>query len=208
MNKKDEYMEWEMEASHLASLPRTTPYLVPDNYFDDLQARINQSVFVDGLMQKEDQGFTVPQNYFEHLSEQIESKIALDNIKSLAETDGFKTPVDYFDKLNAQILSKTSAAVPKTKVVSLWASDFMKYASAACIIVLTASGLYINQQSTIKQNLTAELVNEQMLYDIDESVIIEHIQESQNASTTAASNTEIENYILDNYSSSDLSNNL
>lgn len=208
MNIKDENMEWEMEASHLASLSRTTPYRVPDNYFDDLQARINQSVFVDGLMQKEDQGFTVPQNYFENLSEQIESKIALDNIKSLTETDGFKTPVDYFDKLNAQILSKTSAAAPKTKVVRLWSSDFMKYASAACIIVLTASGLYINQQSTIKQNLTAELVNEQMLYDIDESVIIEHIQESQNVSTTAASNAEIENYILDNYSSSDLSNNL
>lgn len=209
MNIKDDNMEWEMEASHLASLPRTTPYRVPDNYFDDLQEHINQSIFMDGLMQKENQGFIVPQNYFEHLSEQIESKIALGNIKSLAETAGFKTPVNYFDKLNAQILSKTSAAIPQTKVVRLWATDLMKYASAACIIVLTASGLYFNQQSTIKQNRTAELASEQMLYDIDESVIIEHIQESQNVSTTSnASYTEIENYILDNYSSSDLSNNL
>jgi len=206
--KKDENMEWEMEASHLASLPRTTPYCVPDNYFDDLKKRINQSVFVETLMQRESQGFTVPENYFEHLSEQIESKMALEKIKSFAETDGFNTPSDYFDQLNAQILSKTSAAAPKTKVVRLWASDFMKYASAACIIVLTASGLYFNQQSTLKQNLTAELASEQMLYDIDESVIIEHIQESQNVSTTSASNAEIENYILDNYSSSDLSNNL
>ena len=209
MNNKDENLEWELEASHLANLPRTTPFNIPDKYFDDLQARINQSVFVDGLMQKEIHGFNVPQNYFEDLSAQIESKIAIEQIKSIVATDGFKTPVNYFDQLNAQILSKTSAAAPKSKIVRLWSSDFMKYASAACIIVLTASGLYFNQQNTIKQNRTAELASEQMLYDIDESVIIEHIQESQNVSTTTnASYTEIENYILDNYSSSDLSNNL
>ena len=208
MNIQDENMEWEMEASHLASLPRTTPYRVPDNYFDGLQERINQSVFVDGLMQKENQGFTVPQNYFEDLGNHIESRIALDQIKSLVQNDGFKTPANYFNQLNAEILSKTSALAPKTKIVRLWGSDLMRYASAACFIVLVASGLYINERSVVTLNRTAELANEQMLYDIDESVIVEHIQESQNVNTSSVSNTEIENYILDNYSSNDLSNNL
>ncbi|TKC05653.1 hypothetical protein FA048_18245 [Pedobacter polaris] len=208
MNIKDENMEWEKEASHLASLPRTTPYSVPDKYFNDLQTRINQSVFVDGLMQKENQGFTVPQNYFEDLGIQIESRIAVDQLKSLVNNDGFKTPTNYFDKLNAEILNKTSATTPKTKIIRLWGSDLMRYASAACFIVLVASGLYFNEQSVVKQNHNSELANEQMLYDIDESVIIEHIQESQNVTTTSASETEMENYILDNYSSSDLSSNL
>lgn len=206
MNNIDENMEWKMEASHLASLPRTTPYRVPDNYFDDLQERIHQSIFVNGLSQKENQGFSVPQNYFEDLGQQIESRIIEDQIRSLVKNDGFKTPANYFNQLNAEILNQTSALTTKPKVVRLWSSDLMRYAAAACFIILVASGLYINERSAVKLNRTAELANEQMLYDIDESVIIEHIQESQNVS--AASDKEIENYILDNYSSSDISSNL
>lgn len=206
MNNIDENMEWKMEASHLANLPRTTPYRVPDNYFDNLQERIHQSIFVNGLSQKENQGFSVPQNYFEDLGQQIESRIIEDQIRSLIKNDGFKTPANYFNQLNAEILNQTSALTTKPTVVRLWSSDLMRYASAACFIVLVASGLYINERSTVKLNRTAELANEQMLYDIDESVIIEHIQESQNIS--AASDKEIENYILDNYSSSDISSNL
>ena len=208
MNIKDENMEWELEASHLASLPRTTPFNVPNQYFDDLQNRINQSVFVDELMQRENQGFTVPQNYFENLSSQIESRIAIDQINTLVANDGFTTPANYFNRLNAEILSRTVDISPKTKVVRLWSSDLMRYASAACFIILTASGLYLNQQNTIKQVRSAEIANEQMLYDIDESVIIEHLQENKSITSSVASDSEMEDYILNNYSSNDLSNNL
>jgi len=200
-------MEWEKEAPHLASLPRTTPYSVPDKYFNNLQERNNQSVFVDGLMEKENQGFTVPQNYFEELGAQIESRIALDQIQTLVATDGFKTPANYFDKLNAEILSKTTAAKPKAKVVRLWRTDFMRYAAAACFILVVASGLYVNEQQNAKAVRADELASEQLLYDIDESVIFEHIQESQTAATTTT-DAELESYILDNFSSTDLSNNL
>lgn len=201
-------MEWEKEAPQLASLPRTTPYSVPDKYFNSLQERINDSVFVDGLMQKGNQGFTVPQNYFEELGTQIESRIALDQIHNLVETDGFKTPANYFDKLNAEILSKTSAAASKTKVVRFWRTDFMRYAAAACFILVVASGLYVNEQQNAKAIRADELANEQMLYNIDESVIFEHIQESQIAAASMTTDTEMENYILDNFSSTELSNNL
>lgn len=208
MNKLDENMDWEKEASHLASLSRSTPYRVPDNYFDDLQARINQSVFIADLMQKEDPGFVVPQNYFENLAEQIESKIATAQIKELVKADGFKTPANYFEKLNTAILEQTINATPKIKKISLWRSDLVKYAAAACLVIVTATGFYFNQNKEVAQNTTAELISEQMLYDIDESVIIEHLQESENMSTSLASDKEIENYILENYSSSDISNNL
>ena len=200
-------MDWEEEASHLASLPRTTPYGVPDRYFDELADHINQSVFVDGLMQKESQGFSIPQNYFQELGIDIEAKIAADKIKSLAGSECFKIPDKYFDKLNAEILSKTIAK-PKTKVFRLWGSDLMKYVAAACFVILTASGLYLNDQNTAKQLRNTEIANEQMLYDIDESVIIEHLQETQNVTTNTASDTEMENYILNHYTSNDLSNNL
>ena len=105
--KKDENIDWEKEAPLLASLPRTTPFSAPDQYFDDLQTRIHQSVFINGLMQRDHQSFTVPQGYFEELGANINAKIALDKFKTSVHTDGFKTPVNYFDDLNAKILSKT-----------------------------------------------------------------------------------------------------
>lgn len=206
--KRDENIDWEMEAPLLASLPRTTPFRVPDQYFGDLQTHINQSVFVDSLMQRENQGFSVPENYFEELGANIEARIAIDKFKNLTDNDGFKTPINYFDNLNAQILSKTSALKPKTKVFKLWSSDLMRYAAAACFIILTASGLYLNQQSTLTQNRNTEIASEQMLYDIDESVIIEHLIESESLTSSSPSDAELENYILDHYTTNELSNNL
>lgn len=208
MNKREEHMEWEKEAPQLASLSRTTPFSVPDNYFNELQSRINQSIFIDGLTLKENHGFTVPPNYFEELSNQIESKIAVEQIKSLVKADGFQTPANYFETLQADILSKISGPVQKSKVVRLWGSDLMKYASAACLFIVIGSGLYFTQHSKVTQTASLELAKEQVLYDIDESTILEHIQESQTATTSTVSDTEMENYILDNFSSTDLSNNL
>jgi hypothetical protein len=211
MTNKDKNMagshEEEKEMAFLASLPRTSPYRVPDGYFDDLQIRINQTIFLDGLIQRDESGFKVPQNYFEELSNQIESKIAVEELKQLALHDGFKTPPNYFNQLQNQIISKTSGATSKTKVVKLWHREAMKYVSAACFFVVIASGLYLKQQQRVKLIASIELENEHKLYDIDESVIFEHIQESQSAGTSATP-AEMENYILDNFSSSDIANNL
>jgi hypothetical protein len=204
----NENMEWEKEAPTLAALPRITPYRVPDSYFNDLTAQINTTIFLTGITQQGNSGFTVPANYFEELGVQIESRIALEQLKSLTTANGFTTPVNYFDKLQANILSQTSTAQQETKIVRLWHTDLMKYASAVCFIILAASGLYFNQQNNITEKRNTELANEQLLYNINESVIIEHIQESQTATNTSASDTEMEKYILDHYSSNDLSNNL
>lgn len=210
MNIKDENIEWEKEAPTLAGLSRVMPYEVPKQYFDHLPNHIHQAIFVDNLMQKEDQGFTVPQNYFESLSTQIESRIAVDQIHGLVKESGFKTPPDYFSELQAKILAQTSNTdtPQKTKTIRLWQSDFMRYASAACFILLTASVLYLNQQNTLTNTRNTELANEQMLYNIDESVILEHIEQNMQTSVSAASDIEMESYILDHLTSSDLTNNL
>ena len=155
-------------------------------------------------LQKDAAGFTVPPNYFEVLNAQIKSQIAIEKFKSV----GFTTPSNYFNKLQTSILDQTVNAKQTTTVIRFWSSDLMKYAAAACFILLTASALYLNQQSAIKETRSTELANETMLYDIDESVIIEHLKESQTATNKGASQTEMESYILDHYSSNDLSNNL
>ena len=79
---------------------------------------------------------------------------------------------------------------------------------------MASFGIYFYQNSTntVQQVQSAETVNEQMLYDIDESTIIDHLETqnatSSNIKTTSASDTEMENYILSNFSSSDLSQEL
>ncbi|MEJ5994309.1 hypothetical protein WG904_07740 [Pedobacter sp. Du54] len=207
--KKDENMEWEKEAPTLAGLPRITPYRVPDNYFNDLTSRLSAIAFLNGLTEVDGSGFVVPPNYFEALNAQVKSRIAVEQFKSLTSADGFKTPANYFDKLQASILEQTVNARPEPKVTRFWSSDVMRYAAAACFILLTASGLYLNQQSIVKaENQSTELTSDVMLYDIDESVIIEHLKETQAATNASASQAEMESYILDHYSSTDLSNNL
>ena len=79
---------------------------------------------------------------------------------------------------------------------------------------MASFGIYFYQNNTniAQQVQSAETVNEQMLYDIDESTIIDHLETqnatSSNIKTTSASDTEMENYILSNFSSSDLSQEL
>jgi hypothetical protein len=203
----NENMEWEKEAPTLAALSRITPYSVPDNYFNDLTAQLNATAFLNGLTQMEGNGFTVPANYFEELSEQIKGRVALAQFKSIANNEGFATPSNYFEKLQANILSQTTEVKTERKTVRLWHSDLVRYAAAACFILLTASGLYLSQQNTVKEIQSTELASDAILYDIDESVIIEHLKESQTATNNTASQAEMESYILNHYSSSDLSNN-
>jgi len=209
MNIKDEDIAWEKEAPTLAGLPRITPYRVPDNYFNDLTSQLNAVAFLNGLTEKDGSGFIVPSNYFETLNAQIKSRIAVEKFKSITSAEGFNTPSNYFDKLQASILEQTVNATPAPKVIRFWNADIIRYAAAACFILLTASGLYLNQQSVVKEETqSTELASDVMLYDIDEHVIIEHLKESQTATNTSASQSEMESYILDHYSSTDLSNNL
>lgn len=206
---KDENMEWEKEAPILAALPRINPYRTPENYFSDLSVQIISISKLGVLNSIEQGGFKVPSLYFENLGEQIERRISFDKIKEQDTTGGFMAPPNYFEKLQASILTKTSGIYkPEPRTAKLWRSDWIKYASAACFVLLVASGLYVNQQKMIKVDQSTELNSDVMLYNIDESVIIEHLKDDQHATNNGVSQKEIENYILDNYSSSDLSNNL
>jgi len=97
----------------------------------------------------------------------------------------------------------------------MWRKSFFKYASAACFLLVASFGLYFYQSDSSTETLpiqSAGVSTEQMLYDIDEHTIIEHI-ESQNVkssvtTTKSESDTDMENYILNNYSSSDLTQEL
>jgi hypothetical protein len=202
MKIEDENIEWKKEAPQLASLAPNNPYTVPQNYFSELIDQTNQMVLMNKLVQKGRPNFNVPKNYFEESESQILTKVKLLQINK--KTNGFGTPKNYFETLDAKIIAQTT---PKqTNRFKLWNNNFFKYAAAASVVVITMFVILLNKQNPINANQNAEFAAEQLLYQIDESVIIEHIQE--NNSTSKAVNKDLENYILDNFSTIDIANNL
>jgi len=213
-----ENMEWENEAPQLAKLKKSNPFTVPENYFDELGERINQCVFINSLQEIESSGFNVPENYFDTLATQITSRVALEQFKN-EDSQGFVVPKGYFENLQQNITAKTVSTenVKKNvksvkKTVKLWHQPLFKYVVAASLVIVSTTGWFANKQYQNKQLRSAELAREQLLYDIDESLIVEYVQESQNTKTANVADSEnvneMEDYILDNFSTTDLSNNL
>ncbi len=204
MDNKPKASLWEEnEAPQLAKLKKSNPFTVPSNYFEELGERINQSVFISSLQKTENTGFNTPPDYFSTLENQINSRIALEQFKS--ESEGFAVPNGYFEKLQQNITAKTLGA---KQTIKLWHRPLFKYTVAACLIVTAATGWLANQQYQSNKLRNTELAKEQLLYDIDESVIIEYVQEHQNVKTANITDSEMEDYILNNFSTTDLSNNL
>jgi len=157
-------------------------------------------------------GFTTPAHYFDELSESINARISAEKFKAVIQNDGHTVPDNYFEKLQANILAKTTAEteqIVKPKVVRLWSSSLLKYATAACFLLVTGLGLYFNQQNPAQQTASADLATEQMLYDIDEQAIIDHISSADiTQPKSTAVDIDLENYILTNYSQSELATSL
>jgi hypothetical protein len=218
MEQNLENNDWKTEAPLLAGLPVHNPFSVPEGYFDGLGGQISNAVYLEGLKTAvTESGFTVPEDYMEGLTDHITAAIAVDRLKETVfneakvANEGFAVPANYFEQLQAGILAKTaaeSAQKPQAKIVRLWHSKLLKYASAACFVIVASFGvLYFNQQDVIKPvTNTADAATEQMLLDIDEQLIIEHIEadSKQTKTTSAVKDAALENYILSNFSQSDL----
>lgn len=157
-----------------------------------------------------DNHFTVPENYFEHLNRDIQTRIAEEKLKALTDGKGFIVPDLYFEQLSSRIEARLIPEEDKkaVKVVRLWNNDLLKYATAACFILITAFGLYLNNRPADTPVMSAEMASEQFLLDIDEQLILEEVGTQQLMQTnTSASDQELETYILSNYSSNEIAAN-
>lgn len=216
MNENIENNDWMNEAPALAAMGKRNPFSIPDGYFENCDEAIISAVFLNGLKQKtSNNNFEVPQHYFEDLTERIQTRIALAEMPKAGQA--FAVPENYFDTLQHRIADRIAASEPKkeTKIIPLWRPRIVKYASVACFLLMASFGVYFYQNGStaaVQQTQSAEAINEQLLYDIDESTIIDHLEAqnttSSNIKTTSASDTEMENYILSNFSSNDLSQEL
>ena len=206
----------------------TLPDLIHNSVFaEELKKKIPVSGF-----SVPDQYFNhSAEQFFNVIRDRISAETAEEPIVDLPKETGFSTPDLYFQNLQASILAKTTGAQiaeqspalseraqtteaspltvvkPLTKITRLWRSGLLKYTSAACFILVSAFGLYLNQQSFQKEAGAAEIANEQMLYDINEQDIIDHIQGVSGDKQTV-SNIDLESYLLNNYSQNELSSAL
>ena len=218
MDNKLEHNEWMDEAPFLAKLPRTNPFSTPPGYFEGLQDQINTSRYLDKL--KEEAGepaMAVPEGYFEESRASIFSRIAEEELKRKVQEEGFAVPEGYFADLNSRIMSQVTPDTSKKQkgqIFKLWHSKAMKYSTAACIVIISAIGLYVNQQQASSpapsriQSVRAT-AEEQTLFDIDEEAILDEMDadQSQHVASTSASESEMEDYILNNYSQNDIASN-
>ena len=201
-------------------------FIVPDQYFNVLKDSIFAEATGNGLQElpKAD-GFHTPDLYFQKLQANILAKtVALAATTKAIEQNqlsGFAETGLYAKTIRNNAPAKNSTpAKNEPKFIRLWHNDLVKYASAACFILVTAFGLYLNQQNFNAESKNADLATEQVLYDINEQDIIDHIEgnnvdvsndhsavSNKNAaiSNDNTANADLETYILNNYSQSDLS---
>ena len=218
MNENLENNDWINDAPTLAAMAKRNPFSIPAGYFEHCEEAVSSYIFLDGLKQSiNDNAFLVPENYFEELTEMIETRIAFE--QSVQPINKFAVPENYFETLQSRITSRIDAEQKikkEARIIPLWRRSFVKYASAACFLLIASFGFYFyqNNQSaemvSVPKMRTADFANDQMLYDIDETTILDHLeaQNTSNIKTTSASDTEVENYILSNYSSTDLAQEL
>lgn len=215
--------EWKLEAPYLASLEKENPFSVPQEYLDNLPELIHGAIYADKLKENIPMsGFIVPDQYFNILQDSIFGEATGNGLQAFPKADGFHTPDLYFQKLQANILAKTvtsdfsaktivnnTPARREPKLIRLWHNDLVKYASAACFILVTAFGLYLNQQNFNTESRSSDLTSEQVIYDMNEQDIIDHIEGNNvDVSNDNTANADLETYILNNYSQSDLSSAL
>lgn len=133
MKENNTYHEG-MEANNLPDSLRVNPFVVPEDYFKDLNESIITQVRFNSSPKK---NLDIPLGYFEKLQQNILSKVAEEKLKDQIKTDGFSHPDDYFSSLRNDILLKVAEDNIKSKVAqdgfetpSLYFTEFNDQISA------------------------------------------------------------------------------
>ncbi len=144
MKSEDENMELEKEAPNLTAISKENAFETPNGYFNNLTEQINSQVKITQLVAKTND-FDTPAGYFENLDQQIQSRVSLDNLKA----NDFNVPANYFADSQKRIQNSVITKSKKSNVIKL---HFIRYAAAACILLTTTLGVYIN----IKHSTTVD----------------------------------------------------
>lgn len=162
-----------------------TGFTTPENYFEELNNDIQSRIAIEDALST-NVGFTVPENYFNELSNKIQSRLIIEQSLNNAGNT-FTVPQDYFSELNKKILNKTvNQDIVKRKgaVIRMISSTAFKYATAACLVLMLGTGIFLRQftsttaehdRSFLHTQLSTVPVNEIQSY-LDENVDVNDTQ--------------------------------
>lgn len=156
--------------------------------------------------------FKADEDYFEAFALKLENRISdLEEIKSEALTlsnipkyNPFEVPTNYFDELPARVQNVVNNKSSKTSILE-WLILLTKPNFAipvlATLLIAFAGINYIEKQSkATSTKMEYQLSDEEQLYMIDESTIIDAIVSSTGSENELKSeqNNSIENYLIEN----------
>lgn len=156
-----------------------TPYLAPEDYFnnlsDEILSFVQSETRLDHLPKKM-QG-DIPENYFEEFHKTLMAEIKQENLlETLPKTMPFKVPNGYFEQLPLQIAQRIEPQ--KVKPIFFVKRNFSNWSMAAALLAFVFSAfLLVNRNAAVP--VESQL---SQLSDIEiETYLIEHQTEFEMA---------------------------
>lgn len=148
--------------------------------------------------------FNTPESYFNNLADNISANIFIANLKEKNLEIGFTVPNNYFQKLDTKLsaLSQTTTTQASKKEASIFNLNHIKYAAAACILMVCGLAIYFNLAKNNLQNQLANLPNHEIeLYlqnntnSTDLPLIIQNVNEIKVEVDKKISTKELNDYL-------------
>ncbi|MDZ7897068.1 MAG: hypothetical protein U5N85_03435 [Arcicella sp.] len=166
----------------LENIPKQNIFRVPENYFEELSAKIEFRTQSKLESLPKENIFHVPENYFENLSEIITQRTQSE-VENLPKENIFQVPDNYFTDLESKILARTTQ---ETKIVPLFTWSWKRtWASVAACLAIGIMGYFTLmplQNSLGKEELAGvqnqEIVNYLITEDLNQSDVAEQIDNS------------------------------
>jgi hypothetical protein len=186
--------------SPLADAPRTMPYSVPANYFEDFLSSVRNIISEDEVQIAGQWGkempYEVPAGYFEELSAKVIASAKIGHLQ--AEKAPFDVPEGYFESLPGKILqaAKSSSGQGARTIPFMRMKIFnaVKWAAAAVLVVGLGLGSYRAFFASSRSN------PEMILSSVPGNEIHDYIQHNYriDADKVVGSNADLNNIQLDN----------
>lgn len=209
---QNELMDWGLK--HLASISKTTPFVVPTNYFNDVphsvQQRIDAQETGDAII-----GFAPkmpfsdpPESYFEGLAQQVLATIKSESAQEWPKQNPYSIPQGYFEVLPQNILTAIQGSEHSKKPIvnRIPLHRTVQWAASIALLFFVALGVFKMKEQkasdrlfdTVTQAEIAAYVNSN-IDDFDTDLVLNglafHQQIPEEKSTDAISNEEIKDYL-------------
>lgn len=198
---KIEWIEEHKEFPHLSSLKKESGFVVPGDYFDQSDFRLELLGYPNLLKHTKDTGFSVPADYFEEgevreLAAVVgdeDERTLFPHLYTVKKEDSFEVPENYFEGTEQRIFNRIHTP---GRVISLFSGRIWYSAAAAVIAVVLGLWIYnyyfkpvaagdcgtlacVDKNDLIKSRNLENLDDEQLYEIVDTKKLEEKLEEKE-----------------------------